>query len=341
MSNFSRDSHFVPQATLRRWSQDGRQIQTYQLLVPHSGVPVWRLRSIKGIALQRDLYTTFSGGKELDSFEHWIAKEFEEPGLEAVNKLISYSRLKPSDWKNLVLFVAAQDVRTPLNFMESMQRWGQEMPSIIQSSLKESIEKLQNAEEEGLMIQAEEHNNAFTDLTKIKIQPPIDQNSDQSTIRAEVILGRNFWIASMRHLLTGAANILCKHRWSVVEPYENEEWPLTDHPVIRLNYFGPGNFDFCGGWNKPGSELMMPVSPRHLLYVQVGKKVKNRFTFEYKETRLLQEIIVKRAHRWIFSKNLAPWIEKVRPREVNQEKFKEEQEAWEDWHKQQMGAESS
>ena len=120
MPNFSRDSHFVPQATLQRWSEDGKQIQTYQTLVPHVDFPVWRLRSIKGMAMQRNLYTTFSGGKELDSFEHWIAKDFEEPGLEAINKLLSYSQLTRDDWRSLVLFLAAQDVRTPLNYGEQM-----------------------------------------------------------------------------------------------------------------------------------------------------------------------------------------------------------------------------
>ena len=44
------------------------------------------------------------------------------------------------------------------------------------------------------------------------------------------------------------------------------------HPVLRLNYYKPGQYDFRGGWGNPGSEVLMPLSPRHLLYVQVGKK---------------------------------------------------------------------
>lgn len=127
----------------------------------------------------------------------------------------------------------------------------------------------------------------------------------------------------------------------MAEPYGDEEWPLTDHPVLRLNYFSPGEFDFGGGWNKPGSELMMPVSPRHLLYVQVGKKIQNRITFPFQITRLIQEMIVRKAHRWIFSKNPAQWIETVRPRLVNPERYKTEREAWKDWHQQQIDIKGS
>jgi len=87
MPNIARDSHYVPQATLRRWSEDGQHVQAYRILVSHSEVPEWTLRSIRGLAYQRDLYTTFAGGQELDEFERWIAKEYEEPGFDAVNKL--------------------------------------------------------------------------------------------------------------------------------------------------------------------------------------------------------------------------------------------------------------
>ncbi len=341
MSNLSRDSHYIPQAILRRWSQDGRRIQTYQTLVPHARVPVWNLRSIKGMAFRRDLYTFFSGGEESDNFEHWIAKEFEEPGLEAINKLLSHSRLKREDWRNLARFVASQDVRTPLNFLEQMQRWDQEIPKMMESILKESIEKLQEGKKRELKLQSEADNNLFSEHFKVKMEHPTDPNSDEATLRAEVNIGRNFWITSMRHLLTDAANVLCEHRWSVAEPFGDEEWPLTDHPVLRLNYFGPNKFDFGGGWSKPGSEVMMPVSPRHLLYVQVGQKAPNRLSFSYEQTKLLQELMVKRAHRWIFSEKPAHWMETFRPRLVNLEQYNAEQEAWKNWHQKQIEAENS
>jgi len=339
MPNIARDSHYVPQATLRRWSEDGQHVQAYRILVSHSEVPEWTLRSIRGLAYQRDLYTTFAGGQELDEFERWIAKEYEEPGFDAVNKLVARHRLTPSDWISLARFVAAQDVRTPLNFIESMQRWDQQIPAILENTIRESVRKLQEAKNQGVRLEPPKDPNAFSELFRVQIEPPVDPNSEEALIRADVSAGRRLWIATMRHLLTGAAQVLCQHRWSVVEPHHNEEWPLTDHPVIRLNYYQPGQYDFRGGWGYPGSEIMMPLSPRHLLYVQVGKKAPNRLAFSREQTQLVQRLIVERAHRWIFARQPIQGVAEIRPRVIDATIVKAEEEAWKSWPEEQLRSE--
>jgi hypothetical protein len=47
---------------------------------------------------------------------------------------------------------------------------------------------------------------------------------------------------------------------------------LTDHPVLTLNYYGPGRYDFGAGWGREGSEFILPVSPRLAVCTQVGRK---------------------------------------------------------------------
>lgn len=261
MSNITHKNHYVPQSTLYRWSKNGTHVHAYRVLVSNSKVPEWQPRAISGIAFQPDLYTFFSGDEELDEFEHWIEKEFEPPGLEAIDRLISQRRLSPTDWKAIASFVAAQDVRTPLNYILSMQRWQQEVPKIIKDSIQKSVKTLEAARLEGIKLTPSENKNEFSDLFRVHVNPPSDPMSDEASIQAEVTLGRRFWIASMRHLLTGAAKTLCQHRWSVAQPHENNEWPITDHPVLRLNFYRPGHYDFRGGWGNAGSEIMMPVSP--------------------------------------------------------------------------------
>src|SRR6266540_2902777 len=128
----ARDSHYVPMAALRRWSHDGRHVFAYRILVAATTVPEWRRRPIRGVAYRRDLYTVFAGGQELDDFEKWLASEYEQPGLEAIDKLVTGSRLAPADWRHIARFVAAQDVRTPLSFIESMQRWEQKVPDMLE-----------------------------------------------------------------------------------------------------------------------------------------------------------------------------------------------------------------
>lgn len=126
------DSHYVAQACLRRWSSDGIHVYAYRALVSRPEVPEWRLRPIRGLAFQPDLYTSFTGGQEIDEFERWISREYENPGLEAVDKLLAGGRMGPSDWNSIARFVAAQDVRTPLNFIEFMKFCGEQMPAILE-----------------------------------------------------------------------------------------------------------------------------------------------------------------------------------------------------------------
>ena len=337
----ARDSHYVPIAALRKWSQDGSHVFAYRILVSHPRVPVWKRRSIRGLAYHRDLYTVFAGGRELDDFEKWIGAEFEHQGLEAIERLTCSARLTPTDWRHIARFVAVQDVRTPLSFMESMQRWEQQVPELLDKSIRTSIERLEGARANNQVLSVAPERNEFSDIFEVTIEPPSDPSSDEAAIRAVVPLGRRLWIASMRHLLTGAAETLCGHRWSVVEPHGDAEWPLTDHPVLRLNYYEPGRYDFGGGWGKRGSEIMMPVSPRHLLYVQVGSTTPPRFEFSRQHTQIVQRLLVERAHRWVFATTPEDWVLDVRPRIVDAATLEAEAKAWDEWHREQLQAETS
>jgi hypothetical protein len=294
------------------------------------------------VAYHHDLYTVFAGGQELDDFETWISREFEQPGLEAIEKLVGRRRLTPTDWRSIARFVAAQDVRTPLNFVESMQHWHHQIPEILDRSVKTAIARIEQAKARGDVVrQPAVKHNEFSRLVRVTIEPPSDSSSDQALVRAEVPVGRRLWVASMRHLLTGAADALSRHRWSAAEPYEDNEWPLTDHPVLRLNYYKPGQYDFRGGWGNPGSEMMMPVSPRYLLYVQVGAKAANRFVFSREHTQLVQRLLVERAHRWIFGTRPTDWVAGVRPRVVDPDALAAEKLAWKRWPQDQLESELS
>lgn len=340
-SNIARDSHYVPMAMLRRWSTNGTHLFAYRILVSTSKVPEWRKKPIRGLAYHRDLYTVFAGSQELDDFERWLSTEYEQPGLETIDRLLRGSRLAAQDWRSMARLVAAQDIRTPLNFIKSMHRWDQQIPEMINRTLRESIKQLGEARERGVVLKQKSKRNEFFDLVEVTIDPPIDPDSNQAILRATVPVGRRYWIASMRHLLTGVAETLCHHRWSVAEPAGDAEWPLTDHPVLRLNYYKPGHYDFDGGWGKRGSEIMMAVSPRHLLYAQVGTKSANRFTFSDEHTHLVQRLLVECAHRWVFATRPTEWVAKVRPRIVNPERLAAETKAWDNWHQDQLQSEMS
>jgi hypothetical protein len=324
---------------LKRWSIDGTQLFTYRILVPNKDFPVWKLRAVSGVAFHRDLYTVRAGGKEIDDFEKWVNVEFEQPGLEAIDKLLSGSQLTIADWHSMVRFFAAQDLRTPLNFIESKRRWEKTIPEMLNKSLQESVKRIEEAREKDLALEPKLERNEFSDLLKITIEPSAAPGSGQGGIHASMVAGRLLWIRSMRHLLTKTAKVLSSLRWSVAEPARDAEWPLTDHPALRLNYYKPGHYDFLGGWGNTGTELMMPVSPKHLLYVKVGKKADNRFTFSPEHTQLVQRLLVERAHRWVFATQPAEWVAKVRPRTADPEIFEEEEKVWGNFHQDQSQSE--
>lgn len=334
-AGITHDSHYVAQAFLRRWSSDGIHVHAYRVLVSRPQVPEWRLRPIRGLAFQPDLYTSFTGGQEIDEFERWITTEYENPGLEAVDKVLAGRRMTPSDWNSIARFVAAQDVRTPLNFIEFMRLCGEQMPAI----LDECVSEYQRLSKIGVVgIASKSKQNALAKSLSVRVGQTAQPSSGKAAIRVEAP-PRKLWLASIRHVLAGATAVLCQHRWSLATPDGDEEWPITDHPVLRLNYYRTDQYDFRGGWGNKGSEILMPLSPRHLLYVQVGRKLSNRFTFSREHTGLVQRLIVERGHRWVFALHPAPWVARFKPRKIDAAAFSAEQAAWAHWHAEQSQAE--
>jgi hypothetical protein len=88
--------------------------------------------------------------------------------------------------------------------------------------------------------------------------------------QAEFIAGRASWVQSNHHLLTGAAPVLRKHRWSILRAARGAEWFTSDHPALKLNIYSDGRHDFGGGWGNPITRLILPLSPTHLMYTHIG-----------------------------------------------------------------------
>src|SRR5207245_423998 len=120
---FQRDNHYVSCLYLKRFAASPGRVWTYRTLVAHSRVPVWKLAAIKGVAYRAHLYTRLAAGVPTDEIERWLNADFETPAEEALMKATADMRLSPTDWHNLVRFLAAQDVRTPARLAENLQRW--------------------------------------------------------------------------------------------------------------------------------------------------------------------------------------------------------------------------
>ncbi|MCB8966453.1 MAG: DUF4238 domain-containing protein [Ardenticatenaceae bacterium] len=340
MRQVTRDNHYVPKVYLKQWSDDGLHIWAYRLLVSHKNVPLWRSHSIDQVAFRRNLYTEIESGEEVDEFEKWLQSEFENPIKETIKKILKDNPLSKTDWDRLSSFLGAQDIRTPLSYMELTERWERTLPDLMQKTLHESVRKLEDEEfRKSIKVLPNDESGSFGEVLNINVVKGSETEDGQGYIQAEITMGRKLWLESQRFLLTETIKALKGHKWSIARPAPGFQWFTSDQPVIKLNYYHQGNYDFKGGWGKKGGNLFMPLSPRHLLFTKIGADIPDSVKFSSEDTRLIQKLIAERASRWIFAHEQLKIVSKLRTRIIDAEQFKFEEEQWNNWHKNQLQSE--
>jgi hypothetical protein len=333
-----RDNHYVPCLYLKRFGASPGCVLTYRVLVAHSRVPVWQERSIKVVAYHAHLYTRIASGVQTDEIEKWLNTDFETPAEEALMKATSDSRLSPTDWHNLVRFLAAQDLRTPASLSENLKRWNESLPSLLNDTLQDTVRKLDAAKTSGQTISRPKTSNS--EYIPLRVTKEIAPGQEVGKVKAEILLGRGLWFFTMRHALTTTANVLHAHRWSILIPPDDLTWFTTDDPVVRLNYYGNGKYDFKGGWGNPGTEIFLPLDPRHLLYTKVGEQPPRRGSIVPRNIAdMIRRFIAEHAHRYIFAASANNEVPRLRPRIADAALLRNEGEQWRRWHEDQTVAE--
>lgn len=335
MSEITHRNHFVPQFYMQQWTDEHGKLWSYRTLVAHENVPMWSHIPTRTVAARMDLYAEVVDGAELDEFEHWVKAEFEDPATEVLAKVRQGGSLEAKDWERLAMFFASQDVRTPTSLIESLQRWNREFPDLLNKTIRESVERLEEAKRHGVQIAAPPDSHPMARPFRVVIDREAEAPPGMVQIRAEVTPGRSLWLGSMRHLLTGVAETLMTYRWSLVEPSTGLEWLTSDHPTMRLNYNSAQDYSFGGGWGFSGTDLLMPLSPKHLLFTQVAKVHPRCFRFTPEQTRELQRLLCARAHREIFARTPEDYVPPFRLRVVDAAMVRYEEEEWARWHRQQ------
>jgi len=336
--NFRKDNHYVSQAYLRRWESSPGKAFLYHILVSNENVPLWHEKSIKGIAYHQHLYTRHISGAQSDAIERWFSTEFESPAENSIERVINEDHLTPDDWHKLVQFLAMQDLRTPARLEEFLKRHPEESIQKTLGEILESLpEKLETMKQNGVVIPAVDRKNADFPL---KVTTEIKEEEEFGILKAETVVGRALWLRGIQHQLNNTARILHQHKWTIMRPARGMSWFTTDKPVILLNYDSPKKYNFNGGWDSKGSEILMPLSPEHMLYTRIGHRRPVRGSkFSVEVTHLLRRLIAEHAHRNIFGKTADTEAQAYRPRIVNAEYYKFEQDKWQRWHAEQTESE--
>lgn len=335
---FQRDNHYVPCVYLKGFAGSNRRVHTYRLLVSHPRVPLWKPYSIRSIGYSSYLYTRLTADGLTDEIEKWLAREFETPATETLERVISDDRLTPSHWNNLIRYVAAQDVRTPARLLENLRRWETELPDTLNECLREGVARFQRAKARGVVPVLPPSNGS--EYIPFRLTKGIEPGQSFGTLKGEVIAGRGLWLFSIKHTLTRTLMVLNQHRWSILTPPDSLSWFTSDDPVMRLNYYADGRYDFKGGWGSPGTEILLPLSPRHLLYAKVGERPPPRGErISRPHGDMIRRFTAEHAHRMIFAASPDEAVPTLRPRVENQDMFRSEAEQWRKWHDEQTTAE--
>jgi len=335
---FQRNNHYVPCLYLKRFVSPSERVPTYRVLVAHNNVPMWQEKSIKGVAYHAHLYTRIAAGVQTDEIERWLNTEFESPAEEVLLKVTTDARLSPTDWKILVRFLAAQDVRTPARLAENLQFCNTNVQAMLDRTLQETLQQLEAARKSGQPIRPTTTPNA--EYIPLRVTREIKPGKEFGTLQVETLVGRRLWFFTMRRALASTINVLHSHRWTILRPPDGTTWFTTDDPVVRLNHHSTGIYDFQGGWGSAGTQIFLPLGPRHLLYARVGERPPQRGSLVPPDTALmLRRCIAEHAHRFIFSATADPEVAQLRPRKVDAAILRNEDEQWRRWHEEQSLAE--
>lgn len=246
MNEFVEKNHYVPESYLKRWGDANAKISVYRILVPNQNMPLWKKASARGLANHRHLYTQIITSEESDEIERWFNTEFESPAAASIEKAVSDNQLSPEDWKNLIRFLAAQDVRTPARMLEILKQGEKIVPEVTDNILKNLEQDLRKLKAEGNLPKPDKHNRSK--LLPIKVTTDFLSNQDYVTVKVQTTVGRGYWLYCIKLLLEQTIERLLKHQWTILHSPKEIDWLTSDDPVVKLNYYSPREYDFGGGW---------------------------------------------------------------------------------------------
>jgi hypothetical protein len=246
--------------------------------------------------------------------------------------------MQQTNWDRISMFVAVQQRRTPLAFLEFAERWQTLANESLEHGVRQLERRLVESRRTGIPIEHEPKNDHMAGT--VRVVKHVDPEGDQASFGLEIASMRSVWMADFKRLLRDNAKTITGTRWQTVVPAAEEEWVLTDHPTLNIIYEGPGKYEFKAGWGQAKANFFMPLSPRLALFTEIGQRKTGRFDATPDLTQLLQRMQVERAFRSVFAVAEPAWVERIRPRTVDLTWAMTEQEMWEKWDRDQARTEA-
>jgi hypothetical protein len=337
-SGFRRDNHYIAADYLKRWADGEGRVWTYRQLVSNEAVHEWRRHSVKGVGYHEYLYAQHVDGAASDAVERWLAEKVDSPSARVLEKVALEERLAGDDWDTILRFFAASMVRTPAFLVRSMPRWEQDLPGILEASLKRGSEVLEG---------------------KRPVSPPGDpglgggvvappfgvrvrraSGGEGGIVEARAVAGRVMWLTSIHRLVSHTYKQLHGSHWTILRAPDGRHWPTSDDPALMAILLPSGEYAFGGGWAVKGTLMLLPLNPRHILLSVVGSRPQQKYTtVDGDAAEAMRKLIVAHSHRLVFAVAPDSWIASVRPRRIDASAFERERDEWAKWGGEQSRAE--
>lgn len=328
--------HYVPRSYLKNFSLDGYETHCYRTLVCNENVPLWRTRSIKAVACHQYLYTKRLTGND-SSLETLFADDYESPAAPVLQKVLRSETLADDSIEVLVRLLAAQDLRSLATALEMI------------SSQRELT--LQNGRSDIARARARLPKGVLQNLAgpptiagpegdgyPLLVRSYDNHDSGERDFDFSFHPGKESYIHQV-HRLLGYVDVLLQHQWTVLTAPSSNFFFTTDRPVLKVRRMEDGSFARNAGWEGESLEIMMPLSPRHLLYCCSGGPGSPHYSqMSLSKALHLRKMMAANAHRYIFSAARQKCVARLRVRRVDREADREEEAFWRNWDRDEEAA---
>jgi hypothetical protein len=335
----TRNNHFVPQLYLKNFATDSGKVLEYRTLVCHPKVPTWNSVNVAGTGYEKNLYTRIVRGEEADDIEQWLNSEFESPAREPLQKVLTDKKLTRDDWEILVRFLASQIVRTPAFLIKNLPIWNKMAPIVLEQATKDLEARIREALGSGQKIV--EDDVPYAEYFPLKTDRKDIPEEKKVLFTTTLTVDRRLWFYTMKHTLTDTLKFLHRHKWTIFEAPARLHWFTSDDPVICLNYRSESDYDFNGGWGRERANILFPLSPRHLMFTEIGTNSYPRKVPSHYRARLIRRMIAEHAHRSIYSQSEDNKVPQLRPRVEDTLTYENERKSWAAWYENQSRAEQA
>lgn len=149
-------------------------------------------------------------------------------------------------------------------------------------------------------------------------------------------------INAHKHLLTSTVRVSERLNWQVLHASDDVSFPTSDDPVICLNYNNERDYDFDGGWRIKHGNILMPISPKLLLFSEIGEKGPYPdLDYSPMYSKLFREMIIRHAHRYVYAEHPQKGMLALNARVVNRDWYEAEKHDMAGWHIENIKAEAN